>query len=62
MPRGSQLVLGHAVRAPPVRDGPDGIADSGRDGQNSPLISARFALSCIDRGSRDFVQFSSRGI
>lgn len=31
MPRGSQLVLGHAVTSPPVRDGPDGITDSGRD-------------------------------
>jgi len=31
MPRGRQLVLRHAVTAPPVRDGPDGIADSGRD-------------------------------
>jgi hypothetical protein len=30
MPRGRQIVLGHAVTAPPVRDGPDGIADSSR--------------------------------
>jgi hypothetical protein len=31
MPRGSQFVLEHLVTAPPVRDGPDGFADSGRD-------------------------------
>jgi hypothetical protein len=31
MLRGRQLALGHAVTAPPVRDGPGGIADSGRD-------------------------------
>jgi hypothetical protein len=38
MPLGSQLVLGHAVTAPPLRDGPDGIADFGRD-RSKPAVS-----------------------
>jgi hypothetical protein len=30
MPRRHKLVLGHAVTAPPARDGPDGIASAPR--------------------------------
>jgi hypothetical protein len=39
MPR-RQLVPGHAVTAPPVREGPDGIADSGRDRARSGRSSS----------------------
>jgi hypothetical protein len=36
-------MLGHAVTAPPVRDGPDGIANSGRDRPKAVRALAEFA-------------------